>query len=116
MDKVTFIVNDKLFRKQIRKIENYVDRKIPKIALKEYKKNTPKDSGNARRKTKLFNRTIRGNYGYAGVLDDGLFPNPPKEGKGKTSGGFSTQAPQGMTKPTVKEIEKQFRAFIKRVR
>ena len=116
MDKITFTVNDKLFRKQMNKIENYVDKKVPKLALKEYKSNTPKASGNARRKTKLRNRTIIGDYPYAGVLDDGLFPNPPKEGTGKTSGGYSTQAPQGMTKPTIKEIEKQFRAFIRRVK
>lgn len=116
MDKITFTVNDKLFRKQMRKIENYVNRRIPKLALNEYKKNTPKASGNARRKTKLRSRTIIGDYPYAGVLDDGLFPNPPKAGTGKTIGGYSTQAPKGMADPTIKEIDKQFKAFVKRVK
>ena len=116
MAKITFIVNDKLFRKQMRTIENYANNKMPRIALKEYKKNTPKDSGNARRRTRRRNNEIIGDYSYAGVLDDGLFPNPPKAGTGKTTNGYSTQAKQGMAKPTIKELTKMFNAFVRRVR
>ena len=116
MAKITFTVNDKLYRKQMAKIERYVNRTLPNVALKVYKKNTPVDSGNARRKTIKRSNTIIGNYAYAGVLDDGLFPNPPKAGTGKTSNGYSTQATKGMATPTIKELRKQFNAFVRRVR
>lgn len=33
---------------------------------------------------------------YAAVLEYGGYPNPPKNPTGKTSGGFSIQAPNGM--------------------
>ena len=116
MAKVTFTVNDKLYRKQMRKIERYVNNTMPKIALKEYKKNTPKDGGNARSRTIRRQNTIIGDYPYAGVLDDGLFPNPPMEGTGKTVFGYSTQAKQGMATPTIKELTKQFSAFVRRTK
>ena len=116
MAKITFTVNDKLYRKQMRKIEHYVNSTMPKVALKEYKKNTPKDSGNARRNTKRQGNKIVGDYPYAGVLDDGLFPSPPMKGTGKTVLGYSTQAKQGMATPTIKELTKQFSAFVRRTK
>lgn len=54
---------------------------------------------------------IQNNLPYAGVIDDGLYPNPPKKGsylgKGKgyailSSGGFSKQAPQGISDQAIK--------------
>jgi hypothetical protein len=36
------------------------------------------------------------NQPYAEVIEFGGYPNPPKGGKGKTIGGFSTQAPYGV--------------------
>ena len=50
------------------------------------------------------------------MLDDGLFPNPPKNGTGKTVLGYSTQAKKGMATPTIKELTKQFSAFVRKVR
>jgi hypothetical protein len=41
---------------------------------------------------------------YASVIEYGGYPNPPKHPTGKTSGGFSIQAPQGMVRVTVEEI------------
>jgi hypothetical protein len=41
---------------------------------------------------------------YARVLEYGEYPNPPKNGKGKTAGGFSTQAPAGMVRLTAQEF------------
>lgn len=46
---------------------------------------------------------IVNNLPYAVVIEYGLYPNPPKKGTGKTAGGFSTQAPQGMVRITVAE-------------
>jgi hypothetical protein len=41
---------------------------------------------------------------YAPVLEYGGYPNPPKKGKGKTIGGFSTQAPAGMVRLSAQEF------------
>lgn len=44
------------------------------------------------------------NLPYAPVIEYGLYPNPPKHPTGKTEGGFSTQAPNGMRDITVLEF------------
>ena len=41
---------------------------------------------------------------YARVVEHGEYPNPPKKGKGKTAGGFSKRAPQGMVRITAIEF------------
>lgn len=51
---------------------------------------TPIDGGNARRNTHTVGNRIEANYPYAGALDDG----------------HSDQAPNGMTEPTLEEIER----------
>jgi hypothetical protein len=48
---------------------------------------------------------LSNNLPYIDVLEFGEYPNPPKEGTGKTSGGFSTQAPSGMVRKSLKELE-----------
>jgi hypothetical protein len=116
MAKVTLTVDEKLFKKQMRKIDRYVDYTMPREALKQYKKNTPIDGGNARRNTKRRGKTIIGDYGYAGVLDDGLFPNPPKAGTGKTRGGYSTQALKGMAQPTIQKLQDLLDKYVKKVK
>ena len=100
----------------MKKVERYVNTTLPREALKTYKKNTPIRSGNARNKTKKVGNTIIGNYPYAGVLDDGLFPNPPANGTGRTVNGYSTQARKGMATPTIKELTKMFKAFVRRLK
>lgn len=40
--------------------------------------------------------TISNNLPYIYTLEFGGYPNPPKSNTGKTSSGYSTQAPQGM--------------------
>ncbi len=114
MAKVKAIIDTSAFDKQISDIEKYVADRLVKEMVNEYKKNTPKDSGNARSRTKRKGNSVIGDYGYAGVLDDGLFPNPPQVGTGKTTNGYSTQATDGMAKPTLKYVEAQLEAFIKR--
>jgi len=64
--------------------------KVPQRAHKEFVKNTPVRSGNARRRTRLKGDTIKASYPYATRLDDG----------------YSSQARNGMTEPTVKYIQK----------
>lgn len=41
---------------------------------------------------------------YATVVEYGMYPQNPKGGAGKTIGGFSTQAPQGMVRLAVNSI------------
>mgnify|MGYP003667062335 FL=1 len=116
MAKVTFTIDDKLFQKQMRKITRYVDKELPKKALVIYRKETPKDTGNAQRKTKRRGKTIVGDYAYSNVLDSGKFPNPPKKGTGKTSNGFSTQAKKGMATPTIAKLDIMLDRFVRRVK
>lgn len=42
---------------------------------------------------------------YIVKLEHGGYPDPPKKGTGKTTGGFSTQAPRGMMRITLAEFE-----------
>lgn len=62
--------------------------KVSDVAYKAFVKNTPIRSGNARRKTKKSGNTIDANYPYAQRLEEG----------------YSKQAPQGMTEPTLEEV------------
>lgn len=65
---------------------------LPADATKKMKELTPIDTGNARRKTQLKNKTtIAAAYGYATALDQG----------------HSKQAPIGMTKPLFVWLKKQ---------
>jgi hypothetical protein len=114
MAKVKVIFDSSAFDKQLSDIEKYIDEKLVKDMVKEYKKNTPIAGGNARRNTKRKGNSVIGDYAYAGVLDDGLFPNPPKVGTGKTANGYSTQARRGMATPTLEYVEKELENFIKR--
>lgn len=58
---------------------------------------TPVRTGNARNLTKTQDTTIHARYGYAKRLNDG----------------YSRQAPQGMTDPTIKEMKKLVRNYIR---
>lgn len=62
--------------------------KVSDVAYKAFVKNTPIRSGNARRKTKKSGNTINADYPYAQRLEEG----------------YSQQAPQGMTEPTLEEV------------
>lgn len=73
---------------------NLSSQKLASKAYDFFKNITPKDTGNAQRRTTLKGDEIQANYPYAQRLDQG----------------YSKQAPRGMTKPTdefiVKEIKK----------
>ena len=63
---------------------------LPKELYDFWVKQTPIQSGNARRKTRLEKNTIAARYPYAQRLDQG----------------WSNQAPDGMSKPTEKELSR----------
>ena len=79
--------------------------KLPQEAYAEFVKNTPYKTGNAKKSTKLKGKTIEANYDYAGVLD---------KGRHMTKRGMrgSDQAPEGMTKPTLKYLNKRLNQII----
>ena len=78
-------------------IEDMPDRVMDR-AYKFFVNNTPYKTGNAQRNTDLVDHVIEANYPYAKRLDEG----------------YSRQAPRGMTKPTLKEIERLVRQEIKK--
>jgi hypothetical protein len=73
--------------------------KLPKDAFNFWVKETPKRSGNARRKTSFVNKnTIWANYPYAKRLNEG----------------WSKQAPDGMVEPTTRFIMRKLRQIIRK--
>ena len=77
-------------------------------AFKYFRSITPKDTGNARRNTKLVDNTIVAEYEYASVLDKGRHMTK----KGPRG---SKQAPRGMTEPTIKKFSEWLRKFIRTI-
>lgn len=89
----------------LKRIQKKLDQ-LPAQAHKEFVKNTPVKTGNARKNTRLRNNTIEADYNYAQVLD---------KGRHMTNRGMrgSDQAPEGMTKPTEKFIDKKIQQILK---
>jgi hypothetical protein len=85
-------------KKRLDKVLNTLDDKnVTQVAFDKFKDITPVKSGNAKRNTKKGNNTIDANYPYAGILDKGRH-NTNKGMRG------STQAPEGMSKPTLEHV------------
>ena len=81
----------------LRQIQSKLDR-LPQEAYNFFVKTTPKRTGHARRSTKLQGDTIKANYAYAQILDQG----------------GSRQAPDGMTKPTEDYIQRRLDQIIRK--
>lgn len=82
----------------LRRIQSDMDR-LPAQAHKVWVDVTPKDTGNAKRRTRLVsNKTIVADYNYAVPLDNG----------------HSKQAPRGMSKPTLQFIQGQLRKIMRK--
>lgn len=71
---------------------------LPKELHQYWVKQTPIQSGNARRKTRLEKNTIAARYPYAKKLDEG----------------YSKQAPDGMSKPTEQHLKKLLKDKIRK--
>jgi hypothetical protein len=67
-------------------------RQVMRESHRYFKEITPIRNGYARRNTILVGNEIRANYNYAGALDEGK----------------SRQAPNGMSEPTIEQMEKEF--------
>jgi len=70
---------------------------LPRQAFDVWVRNTPVRTGNARRHTRLNQRTIQADYAYAERLDDG----------------YSNQSPRGMSQPTEKFIQQQLNKIMR---
>jgi hypothetical protein len=83
---------------QSKKVENEL-KKLPQKATEFFKYGapTPIKSGNARRNTGLIKDSIVANYPYAGRLDEG----------------YSKQAPDGMSQPTLEYIQRTVARIMK---
>lgn len=84
--------------KRLNEIMSQVDKDLSKHAYDFFVKTTPKKTGNARSKTRLANDEIQARYPYAQRLDQG----------------YSKQAPQGMTQPTIEEMRRFIRNNIRK--
>ena len=71
---------------------------LPKEAYDYWKSITPIRTGNARRRTRLQGNKIKANYDYAVPLDNG----------------HSSQAPDGMSKPTDRFIRQRLKKAIRK--
>lgn len=78
--------------KQLQQVQRDIAQ-LPQESFEYFRSITPIRSGNARRRTSLKNQTIHADYPYAQRLDTG----------------WSRQAPQGMTKPTEKFIQRRMK-------
>ena len=117
----TLKVNQRKFKKNIRRADRLLRNKLPKASFKRFVKETPRDGGNAKRNTQLkitkSGYEIIGKYPYSEVLDKGLYGKPPGSANGpKTRNGYSKQAPNGMVKPTMDYTIELFRRYFRRFR
>ena len=116
---MTYRVNQGKFKRVNRRFLKYLKRELPGKTLNEFKENTPIDQSNARRKTKKRRMSkgfkIIADYPYSGVIEEGRYPNPPKNPTGKTIGGYSTQAPKGITEPTIEWLQNEIREKLRKL-
>lgn len=123
MARTNATLNAKAFKKDMKKLQKYLNGRFANEVLKDFKDETPTDSDygvNHTKKKVTRNKSVAiyatAKYkDYIEVLDKGQYPNPPKAGTGKTSGGYSTQAMKGMSTPTIKKAEKNLDNFIRRL-
>jgi len=95
---VKFGIQDTKFKAKLHDLQQIVSLAMPQLE-KEFIKNTPVKSGNAKANTSLKGNVIEANYPYAFVLDAGRgFRDGQMRG--------SDQAPHGMSEPT-KELAKK---------
>tara|TARA_R110002153_G_scaffold206630_2_gene359499 strand:- start:341 stop:628 length:288 start_codon:yes stop_codon:yes gene_type:complete len=91
-------VNTRVFDKRMKSLSNLPPYLLDQ-ALTLTKENTPKASGNARNNTVKKSNSIVSNYAYAGRLDSG----------------YSSQAPQGFTKPTIAQLQKEANTYVRKI-
>lgn len=56
-----------------------------------------------------FHFVVSNDKPYALVLEYGLYPQNPVNGKGKTVNGYSLQAPKGFARISIEEVKNEFK-------
>ena len=91
-------INAKVFDKRMKELAGLPSYLVDE-ALIITKENTPKASGNARNKTIKKGNKIVSNYAYAGRLNEG----------------YSNQAPDGFTKPTIEQLDDKTKNYVRKI-
>ncbi len=91
-------INTKVFDKRMKKLAGLPSYLVDE-ALDITKENTPVASGTARNKTIKKGNKIVSNYAYAGRLNEG----------------YSRQAPQGFTKPTIEQLDDKTENYVRKI-
>ena len=91
-------VNTTIFEKRMKKLAG-LPPFLLKDALRLTKENTPIASGNARNNTTIKGNKVVSDYAYAGRLDDG----------------YSKQAPQGFTQPTIEQLDDDTAKYVRKI-
>jgi hypothetical protein len=94
------------FEKKMKRLEGVQKEVMPK-AFQYFKDLTPIDTGYARQNTVLRNFIIYAKYKYSTILDNGRVSTP----KGMRG---STQAPRGMSIPTIEKFKEWVILFIRK--
>ena len=81
----------------LKKLEQVLEQ-LPETAYEIWLDNTPKNSGNARSKTRLKGKTIHADYAYAKRLDQG----------------WSKKAPGGISEPTAQALTKHLNSKMRK--
>jgi len=91
-------INTTVFDKRMKELAGLPSYLVDE-ALKITKENTPVASGNARNKTIKKGNKIVSNYAYAGRLNEG----------------YSKQAPQGFTQPTIEQLDDKASKYVRKI-
>lgn len=91
------VVDSKDFNKMLRDLEVNIVKAWQDTGT-FFKNTTPVRSGNARSRTRTVGKKISGDYAYAGRLDEG----------------WSKQAPNGMSDPSLEYFEKEINNIVRK--
>jgi len=91
-------IDARVFNKRMRKLAELPEHLLDE-ALDLVKENTPVQSGYARRNTKKKGNAIVADYPYADRLNQG----------------YSKQAPDGFTEPTIEQLRKEADKFVRKI-
>ena len=91
-------IDARIFNKRMKKLSELPNHLLDE-ALDLVKENTPVQSGYARRNTKKKGNSIVADYPYADRLDQG----------------YSRQAPDGFTQPTIQQLQNEASKFVRKI-
>ena len=122
-------LDSRRLKKNLKKAKRYLTRRqgLPREVFQEWVRVTPRgETRNAKRSNKMRRvgkkYVIEADYNYSGVIDRGEYPNPPKQGTGKTRDGYSkdnlrrAKPYKGLVEPSIEFAIDKFKKFLRRLR